>query len=185
MSVSAFTKVLVDQIIEAVSYARVTKDLQDHGGVIADTRIKAKSFDDRIVQRLLLFANTYLKGAPELEFKSERQLIGAIAAFLNDEKQSVNVIVEQPIEEQPNRRYFADIVVNEGEDKTVIEIKARDDHDAIRNGATRLGRYMDVLKLHTGILFAFSGKDAKYDVQTAEAKDSRIIHVISAKPQPT
>lgn len=184
VSVSAFTKVLVDQIVEALSYAQVSKDLQSRGHPISEANIQTNPLEERIVQRLLAFANAYISSVPELNLNSERHLVGAIAAFINKEEPSANVNVEQRIEEEQNRHFFADIVITEGTKAVIMEVKSHDDHEAIQNGALRLGRYMDALKTNVGILFAFGGRVDTYEDTPIKPKDGRSIHVIATKPQP-
>lgn len=159
----------------------MSKDLEDRA--IAEAPIKSKTFEDRIVERLLICANEYVATAKS-EITSERQLVGAIAAFLHKEEPSLEVNVEQRIDEESDRSYFVDIVIsNTASSKIMIEVKTADDHEAVRNGSMRLKRYMDIAKLHTGILFLLDHKNDSYNDTMIEGADGRTIHVIAAKPK--
>ncbi len=82
VSVSAFTKLLVDEIGERLSELAVQKDIAAHGGSPANMPVSTKPLIYQVSSALASFPKYYKESSASPSIESEAQLMGALAGFL-------------------------------------------------------------------------------------------------------
>jgi hypothetical protein len=179
--ISAFTKLLVDEIAERLSYDAVKSEVAHHEGLPSPS--PSQSFVSQVIETLLAFPQYYglLVTSPPIE--SEAQLLGALSAYLTARLPAARTSTGRII--RAHRNYYVDIMVELGSDVVLIELKRGDSPSLVDRGVSQLLDYLAAEKAliaasaRYGILFLYSQKSTSYRVDTLKGIHTGAeIHVI-------
>jgi hypothetical protein len=82
VSVSAFAKLLIDQIAEELSFTAARKDIQSHNVGVGETLAKSGKLSDRVIKIFREFTQHYPTTTRSVPVETEAQLMGTgIAIF--------------------------------------------------------------------------------------------------------
>lgn len=160
VSVSAFAKLLIDQILEKIVYSAVASDLKKLGSVGAESKFDDIKTQDRIASIVRSFANDYLSGT-DVEIRTETQIIGALDAYLSTVEPSAEIVRE--VEIGKGTRHRVDMIVRANGQKFLVEAKWSRQAQSLYDGLKQIGVYMEMLPGSIGVLFIYDGKDRVYD----------------------
>jgi hypothetical protein len=180
VSVSAFIKLLVDQIEQRLSHEAVRREIQtqeepDVSGLTGANLI------DRITQLFLNFARHYAATESAIPIESESQLMGALTGFLSTVAPDLQTATGR-IFRSPEPRYV-DMTIAKAGELVVIEVKRGKNRALLDQGLRQLEIYMDVASTQNGILFLYSHSTTDYIAETYESPmSSKLIQVVRADP---
>lgn len=149
LNVQAFVAVVLDQIIEKTGYALGYKEAPMPNLAQAD-----KPLLERVADLLQEFSNNealWKEIAPDettSPFGFFRQIEGVIGGFLASQAPDLDVEIEPEIAQ----RVRPDIVVSDGEQRIIVEIKGRYDIAYKNRGITHLSYMLAASDLREGIL---------------------------------
>jgi hypothetical protein len=149
VSVSAFSVVLLDQIIETVNFKRERAEAERKRDAHAKDLAKAseRSLDEHVLTLLSSFVSS--RGGPQTEV----ELIGRISGHLVGLDPSIDVTHDLSLTEG----YRADLLIERHGQKLLIEIKRGRPHGRLLSAATeQMGAYLAAAGLSSGIIY-FSG----------------------------
>ena len=163
VSVSAFTKLLIDEIAERLNFVAVQKDVAIHGTAGTATLNASEPFVARVTLALRNFAKYHSTNHPSVPIESEAQLMGALSGFLSsvlpDAQTSTGRIFRA---EKP---YYIDMVISNGNENIIVELKRGQHRALLEHGVEQVSTYMKIADAKHGVLFLYSGKSTDYDLQ--------------------
>ncbi len=131
VSVSAFTKLLVDQIAEKLSFLAAQKDVGS-----ADRAAAANSdapLVERAVNLLLQFGKHYAANNPSVPIETEAQLMGALAGFLSSVAPDLRSTTGRLY--RGTQPHYVDLeIAKDDENKVLIELKRGQHWQLIETG---------------------------------------------------
>jgi len=162
VSVSAFTKLLVDEIAERLSYVAVQKDVATQGGSKTANLISSEPLIVQVTTALLNFPKYYKDSRSSVPIESESQLMGALAGFLTsvlpNSETSTGRIIRGP------KSLYVDMIIAAGDQRILVELKRGDNPSLVERGVEQLSVYLDAAEANHGVLFLYSEKSVEYDV---------------------
>jgi hypothetical protein len=164
VSVSAFTKLLVDEIAERLSYVAVQQDAASESPTIQCDLTEPLII--RTVSALIDFPKYYRESLSSVPIESEAQLMGALAAFLTSALPSAQTTTGRII--HGARPLYVDMIVTENNTRVLIEIKRGDAPSLVDRGVEQLLTYLVAAGEKDAILFLYSEKTVDYDVTFTE-----------------
>jgi hypothetical protein len=167
VSVSAFTKVLVDEIAERLSFAAVKKDIKDQQSSKNIEPHSSEPLIDQVSSALANFAKYYNKSSASAPIESEAQLMGAIAGYLTSVLPNAQITTGRLL--QGSKPHYADVMVTSGEVSVIIELKRGVSPSLVRLGQAQLLDYLAISNAKFGVLFLHSDKSLDYEVETVLA----------------
>lgn len=169
VSVSAFSKLLIDQISERLSFVEAEKRM--NGVVIsADENADDGNILSFVSNTSIKFMNEYTVVNP---LERESQLIGAALAFFNSQTPGLDISQDYSL---VGRRWGrADLVVSSGGKNVVVEFKMNE--GLIEYGVDQLFSYMGGYEADGGILIVYGSYAKEYLVNVIE-REGKIVHVI-------
>jgi hypothetical protein len=155
INICAFFNILLDQIIEKKAYDQEKSELSK-SKILTDVPIKDLNLIKQISQLLVMFSNdapSKMVGTSMPRY-FEKQLIGALAAYLNSADEKVEVITEYQIS-AASHRFIADMLVKKADRLLLIEIKAptKFNDKMLHRGREQLFSYMSSSGITEGILY--------------------------------
>jgi hypothetical protein len=165
VSVSAFAKLLVDQISERLSFVATKKDVEANkplAGVAANT---SSGLVERVIEGIRDFLRRYAADNSAVPIETEGQLIGALVAFLSTVAPDLRFSVDR-LFRQSRTTYHVDMVIENETERTLIELKRGDYRRSIDYGIHQLELYMQAANAVSGILFLYSSKTIDYQIET-------------------
>ena len=180
INICAFFNILLDQILVQKAYDQEKSELSK-SKIHIDMPIKGLNLIEQISQLLVMFSNdapSKMVGATIPRY-SERQLIGALAAYLNSVDEKVEVITEYRIS-ATSHGFIADMLVKKGDHSLLIEIKAptKFNDKMLHRGREQLFTYMTSSGITEGILYF---PPVKYDTTMITNEIKRKIDNIDQK----
>src|SRR5947209_5677962 len=173
VSVSAFTKLMLNQVTERLAFVEVEADLKEHNGSPAQERSSpAEPLAQRIAAAILSFVGQYLASNQHLSIETEMQLLGALAGYLSKVEPSVSVALDQAFGEE--RRFRADMVATSESEKLIIELKRTASTEVIANGLRQVEAYLQASQIRFGLLFAYGGRDVQYTCTMVTLLDGEV-----------
>jgi hypothetical protein len=162
VSVSAFTKLLVDEVAEKLNYLAVKRDV----AALASSEIQkldaSVSLFSRVTNALLDFPKYYRARLGSVSIDSEAQLIGAIGGFLASTLPDAETATEARL--AANKRFYVDLIVSVPGEGIFVEVKRGDGEVAVERGVEQLSTYLAAAKDKHGVLFLYAGDSTEYDV---------------------
>lgn len=135
VSVSAFTKLLVDEIAERLSYVAVQKDVATQP-VSQRSEAPSEPLVRLVTQAMLKFPRFYQEMHSSVPIESESQLMGALAGFLASTIPSAHTSTGRVLHAEKD--YYIDMMVISGEQKVLIELKRGDSPSLVERGVSQL-----------------------------------------------
>jgi hypothetical protein len=181
VSVSAFAKLLIDQIAERLSFVAARNDVNlIEVGTKNETDVP---LIDRAIKLLQQFGRHYTANNPSVPIETEAQLMGALAGFLSSVAPDVRSTTGRV--HRGAHPYYVDLEMEKGDSKILIELKRGSHRRLFEVGARQLVSYMQAAQTNDSILFLFSDKVADYDVEIINAHLAdgpvRKVHVLKPK----
>lgn len=156
VNISAFINILLDQMIEKRAYDEEAEELKKSSAK-RDTESKNMPILDRAIKLLLSYSKEVPKKVSEsvLPRITEVELIGSLDAFLNGLAEDVQVFSEFKLSSKDNRKYIADFLLQQNDDKLIIEIKnpSHGIKRILKSGADQLLSYLTASGVTNGILY--------------------------------
>lgn len=172
ISVSAFSKLLIDQIIEKLKFSAVTEVLRQETDSQAVATQPHGPLVDRIATSIINFMTDYRLN-PISSFQTERELIGALTAYLTNTNPTD--IIEADMLLSPKSRQRADMIVKSGDERIIIELKRVANRSILRSGLRQLEGYLEVSSATGGLLFNYGGNDVSYGSTTQKLGDVPVV----------
>lgn len=125
VSVSAFACLLLDQMAERLAFDKAQAEADAQKDSLQATLHEAKNADPlvRVTELLVQFCAIHVPPSQDSIRQSEAQTIGALHGFLSSAAPTLNVQTEARLD--PARPFRADIVITDGEDRIIVEVKRR------------------------------------------------------------
>jgi hypothetical protein len=159
VSVSAFSKLLIDQIIEKLNFSAVTEVLeQENVGQVVVGQPRGPLVD-RIAGTIIEFMTDY-KSKPISKFQTEAQLVGAVTAYLSKIYPSDSIEADVLLSQESRMR--ADMIVKNGNEQIIIEFKRLANMSIVGSGMRQLENYLELYNATEGVLFIYGGNDVSY-----------------------
>ena len=186
ISISSFIHVLLDQIIEKLSFEREQEFAID---IAPDIVKNIKNYEnlnlfEKVIELLGKFDFKKIKSLNKEEGKhSKFELIGAIHAYFNQLDKNLNVIRE-PVIRSYGKTLRPDFLIEFEDQKVILETRTILNNLAFYNGLYQLSDYLKYAGLKEGILFTLlimSKKDItnKIDVELKKKMIDKKIIVMS------
>jgi len=176
INICAFFNILLDKILEKKAYDQEKSELST--SKVTDVPIGELNLIEQISQLLVMFSNdapSKMVGVSIPRY-SEKQLIGALAAYLNSADEKVEVITDYRIS-AASYRFIADMLVKKDDCLLLIEIKAptKFNDKMLHRGREQLFSYMSSSGITEGILYFPPVKnDTKMIINEIERKIANI-----------
>lgn len=155
VSVSAFAKLLIDQVVEKLTFEAVKAELQQNP--IASFGSKSQDLVSRLATHLKVFNQIYAPASKGFSTESESQLMGAIYAYLSSVAPELNIAVEPSIGLQAGANRRPDFVVAGDQGAVVIEVKRRYYRVVADQSIEQMKSYIPMARAIGGIIY-FSGE---------------------------
>jgi hypothetical protein len=177
ISVSAFTKLLVDEIAKQLNYSAVQKDIS-HGKVQRNLLV-SQPLIFQVTSTLANFPKYHRQHVTSAPIESEAQLMGALAAFLTSFVPDARTTTGRVL--QGTKPSYVDMMVESGDETVLIELKRGDSPSLLERGLNQLSDYLSAAGSKYGILFLYSEKSTDYEVTILPAsRPGSEIHVVRA-----
>lgn len=185
VSVSAFTNILLDQIVETVSFKREQMEVQQRKDQLQSAINSAKGapLHEELIALLELFSETLVAAVPEPAQLKESEIIGRLHGFFESMDPEMNVEREPAISDNLNLR--PDFLIKKNNEEVVIEVKRPGlSKGVVNNGINQLLHYLVAGKWDWGILYIPPISSGRMDKSTAdwEVKD-RPVSVLAVFPR--
>jgi hypothetical protein len=179
VSVSAFAKMLVDQIAEKLAFTSVRDDIADHG-VVNDFIMTGRMLIDDIGDAFLQFISTYAPARLSGGGQTDEQLLGALRGYLSSVDPSLSIRTNYLIREG-ERVFEADMIVSRGEESLVVELKRGPPRMAIATGLQNLEVALLRTGIKSGILLVHSRVESAYALEISERSGGIRISIIAPR----
>jgi hypothetical protein len=152
VSVSAFTLILLDQIIERVNHDREKEDLRRRKG---KGLIRIESYQEmplhvQVLSLLRLFTEELAAGSRDPSQHTEVEIIGKLSGFLDSYDPTINRVREPLL----NGNHRPDFLLSRGNERVILEVKRPSVNPrTLALGRNQLLQYLEVSKLRHGILY--------------------------------
>jgi len=152
VSVSAFAAVLVDQIIEVLSYRKEQKATSEKRSMLSNLLegYDKLKYIDQVVSLLRYFSAEISKSKEFLDKTNEAEIVGRLTGFLA----SIDPRLEIARETVYEHRLRPDLVITRESEKIIIEMKrARVSRGFVDSAMVQLSKYLKAIKAQYGILY--------------------------------
>lgn len=165
VSVSAFACLLLDQMTERLSYLKSQAEAEAQKQAIAETLAGSlnASLLTRTVDVLRQFCSTYTPSLSSTLHHTETQFIGALHGFLASAAPELTVLTEARLAK--DRPFRADLIVERGEEKLVVELRRRIDRKNFQNVLAQVEHYMLISGIKNGIALFLPESLSQLEVQ--------------------
>jgi hypothetical protein len=181
VSVSAFTKLLVDEIAERLNFITVQRDVATQRTLPIEQQDASQSLLHRTTSALIEFPKYYKERHSAVPIESEAQLMGALAGFLSSVLANAHTSTGRLL--QSSKTHYVDIMISEKEELVLIELKRGDAPSLREKGIDQLWDYLSISNSRQGVLFLYSDKSTDYDFQTLlEDSTGNQIYVVGPRP---
>jgi hypothetical protein len=179
--VSAFTVVLLDQILEKISAKQEKESLQPRLELIKN-RV-SKTVDDALYKRTINLLELFIEETEDLEKMREVELIGKIVGFLESIDTNLKIQRNSRID---GTNYTPDLLVSREQEELILEVSlySRSRKEIENRMKTQLKTYLEASEIDHGLLFIPPRKKTKLHVEsTSENYKDRVlqIHYITPK----
>jgi hypothetical protein len=165
LSVTSFVNLLLNQIIESLSYAQH----KTAHAVQPDEPVEAQPLDERVASLLILFSNP-ISGTRE-EYKSEAQLLGAISAFISGRAPEISATREPKITHE-ERNYYPDFVLRRGSESVVLEVKREYRQRPDTLAREQAFQYMIATRIPNVVIYFYTSRpEAEYEITRSAITD--------------
>jgi hypothetical protein len=166
ISVSAFTKLLVDQITEQLAFLATKDNLADRGAELRAEHLSTQFLIDRVACLFLEFARYYADNESSVPIESEAQLTGALTGFISSVAPEINPTTGRIA--RSTRPHYIDMIVEKDKEQVIVELK-RGKHDGlIEQGLSQLLTYLSATKAKSALLFLYSADAIDYTIESRD-----------------
>lgn len=154
VSVSAFTNILLDQIVETISRKREQEEVQRRKEQLqpAFDKTKGTALHEELIVLLELFSEELIKTNSAPVPLKETEIIGRLHGFFESLDSESNVVREPLIPDAGSMR--PDFLITKNNKQVIIEVKRAGLHErAVENGINQLLNYLFVGGWDQGILY--------------------------------
>ena len=162
VSISAFAKLLVDEIAKKLNYVAAKKDVADQRQAASNKGGAMQPTIDRAVAALLSFAKHYSTKQSTIPIESEAQLMGALSGFLSSVLPDLETTTGRVF--RTDKPHYVDMVVSNQRENVIIELKRGFSASLLNAGLHQVQDYMKAAGSRQGILFLYSDKTTEYSV---------------------
>jgi hypothetical protein len=161
ISVSAFTKLLIDQIAEQLAFSATKIELENISPTKKADDLQAdRALIDEVVNLFSEFVQFYAGHKSAVPIESEAQLMGALAGFLSTVAPKLASSTGRIIRKE--KPYYVDMIIERDGEQVIVELK-RGKHDGlIQQGLDQLLTYVTAAEASNGLLFLYSSDAADY-----------------------
>jgi hypothetical protein len=186
VSVSAFAKLLIDQISEKLAFVAVKEDIETHNMTMPTVDAPDRTLLDRAADTCLKFLQDYIPRHSVDSIHTETQFLGALAAFLSSVEYDISLYTNQTIELPNGRRFETDMILVQGTEKIVVELKRYKPRVSREYGLRQLESYLSHVDASGGILLIHRDDQVPYQADTYQTPSGKAIRIIepSATPRP-
>jgi hypothetical protein len=166
VSVSAFTKLLIDQIAEQLSFSAAQRDVKAHKGIVVARPTIGERLSARVIRLFLEFSRRYATTDTAVRVETEAQLMGALAGFLSTVAPDLKFSTGRVYRNE--RSHYVDMVIKHGDELVLVELKRGQHRALIDQGTNQLIHYLQAAKAKEGVLFLYSDKATEYTTDEFE-----------------
>lgn len=168
VSVSAFACLLLDQMAERLAFDKAQAEAEDQKASLQATLQETKNADPlvRVTELLAQFCAIHVPPPQDSPRESEVQTIGALHGFLSSAAPTLNVQTEARLD--PARPFRADLVITDGEDRIVVEVKRRFIRKNYANVVAQVEHYLLVGGMKKAVVLFLP--EAPGEMERAEAQ---------------
>ena len=181
VSVSAFTKLLVDEIAERLNYEAVQKDVAQQSFPRVSVPNKSNPLVSRVVESLLQFPKYYKERHTSVPIESEAQLMGALAGFLTSVLSDAHTTTGRVF--HATTTHYVDLMVTSDDEVVLVELKRGNSASLVERGLEQLFTYLDAANATHGLLFLYSEKSTDYEALKADVVYPPNVGVYILKPR--
>jgi len=152
VSVSAFACLLLDQMAERLAFDKAQAEAEGQKAALQANLQNTKNADllVRVTELLTQFCAIHLPPSDESPKQSEVQTIGALHGFLSSAAPTLTVQTEASL--NPERPFRADLLIAEGDDRVVVELKRRFMSRSYANSIAQVENYLLVGGIKRAVL---------------------------------
>jgi len=179
VSVSAFAKLLIDQISERLTFIAVKEDVQNQNFTTDEGGILHRAPIDRIVDAFLRFLREYVPRHLEDIIHTEAQFLGALGGFLSSIFEGdISVFTNQRTSLRNSHFIETDMTLEYGDETFIVELKRGLSRISRENGLRNLESYLYNTEASGGILLIYRDRVSNYQVYTHEIRAGKVIRII-------
>jgi len=173
VNVSAFIYILLNQIVERVSYTSAKEAFKASKPVIGQESQSEQGTLNRLIQAFLTFSKNSTVGSSV--FVSEAQLLGQLIAYLEEVIPEVEIQNEVQIKDI---KYYLDLVLtSQGLEPIIVEVKSRFDKKHQNDVVLQVSAYLEATGYKVAFVYFFPDrKEVEYRLET-ERLGSKTIYL--------
>jgi len=189
LSVTSFVGILIDQMIEKVTFDQESQRLDQESEKIQ--QVFAEHKDEPLIDKIIYLFQTVGPQAISAQLAStETELIALLRAFLSSVVPEVKIL-QEPLFQDDIGSLRPDFILEDGKERIILEVKRyrKWSKAAQRAAIDQLRRYLNSSDIPHGILFLYPASDAEptdeqYDKVIVDHLDSdRFISTIRFLPK--
>lgn len=179
VSVCAFTSLLLEQIIEKLAHDRSKASADAEKERLTKTLDAYKDdlplFVGHIIGQFIQ-EHEPIQDRPRMR---EAEFLGALSGYLEAIASDTNVTIDYQLEEHSHQR--ADMLLNHGSDKLIVELKRRSFEQSLLHSALdQLDRYMDISNITQAVLILGQNIEG-FEISDIETSKGRRVVVVASK----
>ena len=160
VSVSAFAKLLIDQIAERLSFVAVKQETKTFAAPPELNSTRTEKLLDRAIAILQEFARHYASNTAGVRLETEAQLIGAVSGFFSSLTPDTKIETDGAVGSKRTHRF--DLALSEGDQRVIIEVKRSKSVHNVGDAIVQLAKLLEQAEVPDGILFLFSASTNNY-----------------------
>lgn len=162
VSVTAFSKMLVDQISEKLAFVAVRDDVTNQQNRTKQTSYKHGELLEDTTKLFSNFLQSYAPSMSSISLQTETQLLGSLSGYITSVGKDITVQTNHLTKEN-GRLLEIDMLVSRGDESIVIELKGG--HQRKEPGLRHLEMALMRLGLKSGILLNYTTGICDYAVE--------------------
>ena len=157
VSVSAFACLLLDQMAERLAFDKAQAEAESQKASLQTALHETKNADPlvRVTKLLTQFCAIHLRRSQDSPRQSEAQTIGALHGFISSAAPMLNVQIEAALD--PARPLHADLVITDGEDRIIVEVKRQFMRKNYANVVAQVEHYLLVGGIKKAVILFLPG----------------------------
>lgn len=175
-SVSAFAKLLIDQVTEHLSFVASQEAAEQKSDV--PSRRRAADFPSEVANLIVDFINSGFSGLAgfDASFANEAHFMGLLAGYISVTAPDINFVLEEPV--GPSLRNRVDMVLSRGGARVLFEaIRWREGRVWSEMGVDKMSYYLSISDTKQGIILYYDPTAQHYE-KIVRAVHDRTVHVV-------
>ena len=161
VSVSAFIKLLVDQIDAHLSFVKAK---QEFGSPPIEEAASTHNSVDRIASLFESFFQKQRSQNAGVPIETEAQLLGSLAGYLSSVAPDLKYTTGRVIR-TPSNTYYVDMIVEDDNGAVIIELKRGKGNSLVERGLDQIRSYLSAANANRGMLFLYSDQSSELAVE--------------------